>query len=121
MQLKYAALSIALAFAPACHKADPAEKSVQMMEDLGDAADKANGDCTKLADSVKTIAAKYQGDVAEMKALDAKMKNDKDAQKALEEKYASRLEKAMPKLMKLLKCADDATFKAAAAPLEGLY
>ncbi|HEX4452297.1 MAG TPA: hypothetical protein VH143_15580 [Kofleriaceae bacterium] len=121
MKIQSAALCIALAFAPACHKADPAEKSVQMMEDLGDAADKANGDCAKLADLVKSIAAKYQGDLAAMKALDEKTKTDKDAQKALEEKYSGRLEKAMPKLMKLLKCADDATFKAAAAPLDGLY
>jgi hypothetical protein len=121
MQIKHAALCFALAFAPACHKADPAEKSVQLMEDLGDAADSANGDCKKLAESMKTIAAKYQGDVAAMKAESEKMKNDKEAEKALEEKYAGRIEKAMPKVMKLLKCADDEGFKAAGKPLEGLY
>lgn len=121
MTVKYALLCLALACAPACHKADPAEKSVQLMEDLGDAADASGGDCAKLADSVKSIAAKYQGDLAAMKALSDKVDHDKAAQKDLEAKYADRLSKATPKLMKILKCSDDAGFKAAAAPLAGLY
>ena len=59
------ALALALAFAaPACHKADPAEKMVEMMEDLGNAADSANGDCTKLVAAVKPIVSKYQPDIA---------------------------------------------------------
>ena len=121
MTFRHAILCAALAFAPACHKTDTAEKSVELMEDLGDAADKAGGDCAKLADSVKSIAAKYQGDLAEMKAFSDTVDHDKAAQKQLEDKYADRLSKSTPKLMKMLKCSDDAGFKAAAAPLHGLY
>ncbi len=118
----HAALGLALAFAaPACHKADPVEKNVQMMEDLGDAADSANGDCTKLVAAVKPVVAKYQPDLAAMKAESAKIDKDKDAEKALQTKYGDRIMKAAPKLMKMLKCSDDAGFKAAMAPLEGLY
>jgi hypothetical protein len=40
------------------------------------------------------------------------------AAKALVEKYQDRLEQSADKLMKILKCADDAGFKAAAAPLD---
>jgi hypothetical protein len=118
----HAALGLALAFAaPACHKADPAEKMVEMMEDLGNAADSANGDCAKLVAAVKPIVSKYQPDIAAMKAESEKMDKDKDAAKALQDKYSDRLTKAAPKMMKMLKCSDDAGFKAAMAPIDGMY
>jgi len=116
MTLKHAALCLLLLAVPACHKADPAEKAVQMMEDIGAAADAAGGDCTKLATSITSIADKYKSDLPAIKELATKQ--DKNAKQAMQEKYGDRLMKAAPKLMKMLACADDATFKQAMAPID---
>ena len=87
-----------------------------MMEDLGDAADAAGSDCTKLATSITSIADKYKSDLPAIKELSTKQ--DKDTKKAMQDKYGDRLMKAAPKLMKMLACADDANFKKAMAPID---
>src|SRR5258706_9635882 len=54
-----ASLSIAMLAGTGCSKSDPAEKMVAMMEDLGNAVDKAGDDCGKMADGVEAVAKKY--------------------------------------------------------------
>lgn len=104
----------------ACSKKDPIDKMVSMMEDLGDAVDSAKGDCGKMADGVQSVADKYKGDLESMKSAAESAKKDKDEAKKLMEKYGDRLQKAMPKMMDMMKCADDPKMKAVEQSLKGL-
>jgi hypothetical protein len=101
-----------------CHKADPAEKMVTMMEDLGNAVDKAGDDCGKMADGVEAVAKKY--DLKAMKEAAEKMKGNKDEAKKIAEKYGDRMQKVMPKLMGMMKCADDPKMKAVQDKFQGM-
>ena len=104
----------------ACSKKDPIEKMVSMMEDLGDAVEKADGDCGKMADGVQSVADKYKGDLESMKEAAKKAKKDKDESKKLMEKYGDRMQKVVPKIMDMMKCADDPKMKAVNESLKGL-
>jgi hypothetical protein len=104
-----ASLSLAVLLG-GCSKSDPGEKMVNMMEDLGNAVDKAGDDCGKMADGVEAVAKKY--DLKAMKEAAEKMKGDKDAAKKMQEKYGERMQKVMPKLLGMMKCADDPKMKA---------
>jgi phage tail tape-measure protein len=104
----------------ACSKKDPIEKMVSMMEDLGNAVDKSDGDCGKMADAVKSVADKYKGDLESMRDAAQKAKKDKDESKRLMEKYGDRMQQAVPKLMGMMKCSDDPKMKAVNESLKGL-
>ncbi len=110
-----AALSLA-----ACGKKTPIDKMVSMMEDLGDAVDDAKGDCGKMADKVQAVTDKYKDDLPAMKEAADKAKHDKDQKKALMDKYGDRIQKAAPKMMGLLQCADDPKMKALEDSLKGV-
>ena len=112
--------AITLGLGSACSKKDPAEKMVTMMEELGNAVDSANGDCGKMADGVQAVADKYKGDIDSFKELKDKSKTDKDQQKALMDKYGDRIQKATPKLMGLMNCANDPKMKAVGDRLKGM-
>lgn len=112
-----AALALSMS---ACGKKDPVEKMVSMMEDLGDAVDSAKGDCGKMADGVQSVADKYKGDLEAMKKAGEAAKKDKDEGKKLMEKYGDRIQKVMPKMMGMMKCADDPKMKAVEESLKGL-
>jgi hypothetical protein len=111
------ALSLTLA-ATACSKKEPEEQMVAMMEDLGNAIDNAKGDCGKMADGVESVSKKY--DLKAMKESAEKLKGDKDRSKKMMEKYGDRLQKVMPKLMGMMKCADDPKMKAVEDKLKGV-
>lgn len=96
------------------------DKMLTMMEDLGKAAESANGDCGKMADNVEAVAKKYEGDLADMKATAEKMKGDKEKAAELMKKYGDRMQKVMPAMMSMMKCADDPKFKAVSKKLEGM-
>jgi hypothetical protein len=114
-------LLCSLFFATACKSSDPMDKMVDMMEEVGDAVDKADGDCGKMADGLESVIKKYEGDLKEMKAAAEKMKKgDKDKAKEMMEKYGPRLEKVMPKMMGMMKCASDPKFKELSTKFEGL-
>jgi hypothetical protein len=104
----------------ACSKKDPIEKMVSMMEDLAGAVDDAKGDCGKMADAVQSVADKYKGDLESMKSAAESAKKDEDKAKELMEKYGDRIQKAMPKMMGMMKCADDPKMKAVETKLKGL-
>ena len=106
----------------ACSKSPDAmmDKMVSMMEELGSAVDGANGDCGKMADSVQAVAKKYEGDMKDMKAAAEKLKGDKDQAEKLMKKYGERMQKVMPKMMGMMKCADDPKMKAVNEKLKGL-
>jgi hypothetical protein len=112
-----AALTLSMS---ACSKKDPVEKMVSMMEDLGDAVDSAKGDCSKMADGVQAVADKYKGDLEAMKKAATEAKQDKDQRKKLMDKYGDRMQKVMPKMMSMMKCADDPKMKAVEDSLKGL-
>jgi hypothetical protein len=104
----------------ACGKKDPVEKLVSMMEDLGSAVDDAKGDCGKMAEAVESVADKYKGDIDSMKSAAEKAKKDKDQAKELMDKYGDRMQKVMPKMMGLMKCADDPKMQKVSDKLKGL-
>jgi len=116
----FVSVSVSLALFAGCSKSggDAAEKMVTMMEDLGNAIEKAGDDCGKMADAVEGVSKKY--DLKAMKAEAEKLKGDKDQAKKLEEKYGARMQKVMPKLMGMMKCADDPKMKAVSEKLEGV-
>jgi len=109
MKIKTLVLASALVFSASCGKKDPAEQIVSMMEEVANAADAAGGDCGKMADGMSAVMNKY--DLKSLKEEGNKMKADKEASKKLMEKYGPRMEKVMPKLMGLAKCADDPKMK----------
>jgi hypothetical protein len=106
----------------ACSKSPDAmmDTMVSMMEELGNAVDSANGDCGKMADGVQAVANKYEGDMKDMKAAADKMKGDKEQAAKLMKKYGDRMQKVMPKMMGMMKCADDPKMKAVNDKLKGL-
>ena len=113
-----ASLTAVMLAGTGCHKSDPAEKMVSMMEDLGNAVDKAGDDCGKMADGVEAVAKKY--DLKAMKESAEKMKGDKSQAEAMAKKYGDRMQKVMPKLMGMMKCADDPKMKAVNDKLRGV-
>jgi hypothetical protein len=114
----FVSASLALALVAGCSKDDPAEKMVKMMEDLGAAVDKAGDDCGKMADGVEAVAKKY--DLKAMKESAEKMKGDKAQAEAMAKKYGDRMQKVMPKLMGMMKCADDPKMKAVNEKFQGM-
>jgi len=122
MNIRNLLICAALAFAPACSKGPDAmmDKMVGMMEEMGDAVESAKGDCGKMASSLEDISKKYEGDMKEMKAMGEKMKGDKDETEKLMKKYGDRIQKVMPKMMGMMKCADDPKMKAVSAKLSGM-
>ncbi len=112
--------ALTLPFASACSKKDPIDKMVSMLEEVATAVDDAKGDCGKMADAVQAVADKYKGDLDSMKAAAEKAKKDKDQAKELMSKYGDRMEKAMPKLMAMMSCADDPKMKAVNDKLKGV-
>ena len=110
--------SLSLGLLAGCSKDDPAEKMVKMMEDLGAAVDKAGDDCGKMADGVEAVAKKY--DLKAMKESAEKMKGDKAQAEAMAKKYGDRMQKVMPKLMGMMKCADDPKMKAVNEKFQGM-
>jgi hypothetical protein len=122
MNIRNALICAALAFAPACSKSPDAmmDKMVGMMEEMGKAVESANGDCGKMASSLEDITKKYEGDIKEMKAMGEKMKGDKAEQERLMKKYGDRMQKVMPAMMGMAKCADDPKMKAVQSKLDGM-
>lgn len=102
------ALGLTLAFSTACKSSgqEAAEKLVTMFEELGVAIESAGDDCGKMADGVKGVLAKYP-DLEKIKAEAEKAMGTESQAKELE----ARVEKAMPKLMGMMKCAGDAKMK----------
>lgn len=114
--------SISLALVAGCHKSTDSqvEKMVTMMEDLGNAVDKAGGDCSKMASGVESVVNKYDGDLKDMKAAGEKLKGNKEEAQRIQKKYGDRMEKVLPKMMGMMKCADDPKMKALNDKLQGL-
>lgn len=122
MNIRNLLICAALAFAPACSKGPDAmmDKMVGMMEEMGNAVESANGDCGKMASSLEDITKKYEGDIKEMKAMGDKMKGDKDESERLMKKYGDRIQKAMPKMMGMMKCSEDPKMKEVQKKLDGM-
>lgn len=122
MKIRNLFVCAALAFAPGCSKSPDAmmDKMMDMMDELGNAIEGANGDCAKMADSVSAVEKKYEGDLKAMKEMGEKMKGDKAKAEELQKKYGPRMEKAMPKLMGMMKCADDPKMKEVEEKLKGM-
>ena len=122
MNIRNVLICAALAFAPACSKSPDAmmDKMVGMMEEMGNAVESANGDCGKMASSLEDITKKYEGDIKEMKAMGDKMKGDKAKSEELMKKYGDRIQKVMPKMMGMMKCADDPKMKEVQKKLDGM-
>lgn len=115
---KFVLFAAILAAAPACHKQSPEEQTVSLIEDMGNAVQSAGSDCGKMADNLKSVVGKY--DLKALKKFDEETKKDKAKSDALEKKYGPRLQKAMPKLMGIMACADDPKMKDLKAQLDGL-
>lgn len=119
MKLHSFLVCVGLALAPACSKGgDDAEKMVTMMEQMGNAVEAAGDDCGKMADGVSAVMNKY--DLAALKASAEKMKADKAKAEEMMKKYGDRMNKAMPKFMGMMKCADDPKMKALEEKFKGL-
>ena len=122
MNIRNALICAALAFAPGCSKSPDAmmDKMLDMMEEMGKSVESANGDCGKMADGVTSVIKKYEGDIKEMKEMSEKMKGDKAKTEEMMKKYGPRMEKVMPQMMGMMKCADDPKMKAATEKLQGM-
>jgi hypothetical protein len=122
MTIRNVLICCVLAFAPACSKSPDAmmDKMLDMMEDMGKAVESANGDCGKMATGVESVVNKYQGDLENMKAAAEKMKGDKAKTEEMMKKYGPRIEKVMPAMMGMMKCADDPKMKAVSEKLKGM-
>lgn len=121
MKLKALVISASLALSLiACksNKEAQVEKMVSMMEDMGNAIDKAGDDCGKMAEGLEAVTKKY--DLAAMKSAAENLKGDKDEAKKIMEKYGDRMQKVMPKLMGMMKCGDDPKMKALESKLKGV-
>ena len=94
------------------------EKMVSLMEDLGNVVDKSGDDCSKMADGVEAVVKKY--DLQALKASAEKIKGDKAESERLMKKYGDRMQKVMPKMMGMMKCADDPKMKAVNDKLRGV-
>ena len=122
MNIRNVLICAALAVAPACSKSPDAmmDKMVGMMEEMGKTVESANGDCGKMATGLQDITKKYEGDIKEMKAMGDKMKGDKAEQERLMKKYGDRMQKVMPAMMGMAKCADDPKMKEVQEKLKGM-
>src|SRR5688572_13280592 len=122
MKLPTLLITVTLTLAAGCSKSSDAmmDKMVSMMEELGNAVDKASGDCGKMASGVEAVVKKYEGSMKDMKAAAEKLKGDKDQAKKIMEKYGDRMSKVMPKMMGMMSCADDPKMKAINEKLQGL-
>jgi hypothetical protein len=122
MNIRNGLICVALAFAPGCSKSPDAmmDKMLDMMEEMGKAVESAGSDCGKMADGVDGVVKKYEGDLKDMKAMSEKMKGDKAKQEELMKKYGPRMEKVMPAMMGMMKCADDPKMKAVQKKLDGM-
>jgi hypothetical protein len=120
MNIRNVLICTALALAPGCSKSADSQidQMVTMMEDMGKAIEGAAGDCTKMADSVGAVVAKY--DVKAMKEAAEKMKGDKTKAEEMMKKYGDRMQKVMPQMMGMMKCADDPKMKELSKKLEGM-
>ena len=114
----FASVALSLALLACGSKDGSAEKMVTMMEDLGNAVEKAGDDCGKMAAGVEAVANKY--DLKALKAEAEKMKGNAEESKKMMEKYGPRMEKVMPKLMGMMKCADDPKMKAVNEKFQGV-
>jgi hypothetical protein len=114
----FVSVSMSLALLGCSKGGGSVEKMVSMMEDLGNAVEKAGGDCGKMASGVEAVANKY--DLKAMKAEAEKLKTNEQESKKMMEKYSGRLEKAMPKLMGMMACADDPKMKAVNEKFDGV-
>jgi hypothetical protein len=94
------------------------EKMVSLMEDLGNVVDKSGDDCSKMADGVEAVVKKY--DLQSLKASAETIKGDKAESERLMKKYGDRMQKVMPKMMGMMKCADDPKMKAVNDKLRGV-
>ena len=94
------------------------EKMVALMEDLGNVVDKSGDDCSKMADGVEAVVKKY--DLQSLKKSAEKIKGDKAESERLMKKYGDRMQKVMPKMMGMMKCADDPKMKAVNDKLRGV-
>ena len=122
MNIRNVLICAALALAPACSKGADAQmdKMVGMMEEMGSAIEGAKGDCSKMADDVGSVVKKYEGDLKTFKDTAEKMKGDKDQAEKLMKKYGDRMQKVMPQMMGMMKCADDPKMKELSKKLEGM-
>ena len=111
-------MSFALLAGAGCKKDGGVEKMITMMEELGDAVEKAGDDCGKMATAVEGVANKY--DLKAMKAEAEKLKGNKEESEKIMKKYGDRMQKVMPKLMGMMKCADDPKMKAVSDKLDGV-
>lgn len=121
MKLRNIMMLAALAVAPAACKKSPdamADKMVSMMEDMGNAVESSGDDCGKMADALGAVMKKY--DLKEMKDFAESMKKDKAKSEELQKKYGPRMEKAMPKLFGIAKCANDPKMKDLQKQMDGL-
>ena len=115
------ATTVALALTPACSKKkDPVEETVSMLEDIGTAVDNSKGDCGKMVGGIQSVIDKYKPDLQAMKDAGKKVKADKAQAKAIQDKYGPRMQKALPKLMGMMACADDPKFQAIGKQLADL-
>jgi hypothetical protein len=112
-----------LAFGPACSKSgDDAkmDKMLTIIESLSSAVESAKDDCGKMATGVEAVVNKHEGDLKDLKTWADDMKKDKEKSKKMMEKYGDRMQKAMPGMMGMMKCADDPKMKAMEAKLKDL-
>jgi len=118
----FVSASLSLALVAGCHKSTDSqvEKMVTMMEDLGNAVDKAGDDCSKMASGVESVVKKYEGDLKDMKAAGEKLKGNKEEAERIEKKYGDRMQKVLPKMMGMMKCSEDPKMKALNEKLSGL-
>ena len=117
----------ALLFATACSSKSNEEsmmdKSVSMMEDIAKVVQSSGDDCAKMSSGVEGVYKKYEGDMKAMKEFGEKVKSDpKKAEEMakLAAKYSARLEKVMPAMMGMMKCADDPKMKELQAKFDGM-
>ncbi len=122
MNMRNVLICAALAVAPACSKSPDAmmDKMLDMMGEMGNAVEASGGDCGKMASGVEDVVKKYEGDLKDMKAMSEKLKGDKAKTEELMKKYGPRMEKVMPQMMGMMKCADDPKMKEVSKRLDGL-
>jgi hypothetical protein len=118
MKIQALLLGSILAFGPACSKSSPMDKMVSMLEDVGKAVEDSGGDCSKMADGVGAVIDKY--DLKAMKEASEKLKGDKEQTKEMMAKYGDRMQKVMPQLMGMMKCANDPKMKELQTKLDGM-
>lgn len=111
---------LAVPFVAGCKKDndDAVAKMVVLMEDLGNVVDKSGENCGKMADGVESVLKKY--DLPALKKSAEKIKGDKAESERLMKKYGDRMQKVMPKMMGMMKCADDPKMKAVNDKLRGV-